>query len=98
MTEVSPLLTPDFTIQALNPDGRRFYQTPLNTPLENIRRTVSATVISETHQLNGIDTDKPNFIPFLTNATESDSQDADLSFPELDLISESPNRSTFFPT
>ena len=100
MTEVSPLHTPDFTIQTLD---RGFYQTPLNTPLENIRRIgMSATVISETHQFDEIDTDKPNFIPFLSanqaNATDS-SQDCDPSFPEEldDLIFESPN-STPTPT
>ena len=101
MTEVSPLHTPDFTIQTLD---RGFYQTPLNTPLENIRRIgMSATVISETHQCNEIDTDKPNFISFLSanqaNATDS-SQDSDLSFPEEldDMIFESPNISTPTPT
>ena len=63
MTEVSPLHTPDFTIQT--PD-MELYQTPLNTPLENIRRNgISATVISETHQCNET-TDKPNFISFLS--------------------------------
>ena len=67
MTEVSSLHTPDFSIHALNLDDRGFYQTPLNTPLENIRRSgMCATVISETHQLDETDTDKPNFIPFLT--------------------------------
>ena len=100
MTEVRPLHTPDFTIQTLD---MGFYQTPLNTPIENIRRIgMSATVISETHQFDEIDTDKPNFIPFLSanqaNATDS-SQDCDPSFPEEldDLIFESPN-STPTPT
>ena len=79
------------------------YQTPLNTLVENIRRSgVSATVISETHQCNET-TDKPNFISFLSgtqaNATDS-SQDSNPSFPkELDdLIFESPNISTPIPT
>ena len=100
MTEVSPLHTPDFSIQTL--DDRGFYQTPLNMPLENIRRTgMSATVISETHQFDGTDTDKPNFIPFLTaNQATISLQDCDPSFPEEldDMIFESPNISTPTPT
>ena len=69
---------------------------PLNTPLENIRRSgMCVTVISETHQLDETDTDKPNFIPFLDTTISFQ----DLSFPEeLDLIFESPNNSTPFTT
>ena len=99
MTKVSPLHTPDFTITL----DMELYQTPLNTPFENISRSgISATVVSETHQCNET-TDKPNFISFLSatqaNATDS-SQDSDPSFPkELDdLIFESPNISTPTPT
>ena len=99
MTKVSPLHTPDFTITL----DMELYQTPLNTPFENISRSgISATVISETHQCNET-TDKPNFISFLSgtqaNATDS-SQDSDPSFlKELDdLIFESPNISTPIPT